>query len=91
MVRISEDLLYIFSLSQAACCLVSMLAVKIFNHSLHMLEVALMSVIRSLNVFKIKLITKKWKNKYFFLLHFITLVVKYLAVKELMSQLASMK
>ncbi len=46
-----------------------------------------MSVIRSLNVL---LITKKWKYKYIFL-HFITLVVKYLSVKELMSQLASMK
>jgi len=35
VVWISEDPLYIFSLSQAAFCLVSMLAVKIFNHSLY--------------------------------------------------------
>ncbi len=55
-----------------------------------MLEVALMSVIRSLNDSKLNSLPRNGNISMFFL-HFITLVVKYLAVKELMSQLASMK
>ncbi len=56
-----------------------------------MLEVALMSVIRSLNVSKLNSLPRNGNISYIFFLHFITLVGKYLAVKELMSQLASMK